>query len=169
LLKVPPGAQAFTLHNKSGFGDKILLIGLAALFEIVPVHIFVRQRSHPGSWVLFAVWAFSALSLCGAIWLLDLSRSLNLRPCLVEPGQATIRLGKLFSLTIPARCIANITTDPGSDAFVLPPRAGPNLRIDFTEPLAAERAFGPPRRLTAIALAADDPGAFAAALRLMAY
>ena len=155
--------QAFTLHKKSGFGDKILLIGLAALFEIVPVHLLAYRWSHTAAWVL------SAISLCGAVWLVDLGRSLNLRPCLVEPGQATIRLGKLFTLTIPARCIAHIGTEDGSVALVLPPRAVPNLRIDFTEPLEARPAFGPAKRVTSIALAADDPEAFAAALRLMAY
>jgi len=155
--------QAFTLHKKSGFGDKILLIGLAALFEIVPVHLLVYRWRHSAAWVL------TAISLAGALWLIDLGRSLNLRPCLVEPSQATIRLGKLFTLTIPARCVASIGANPGSGAFVIPPRATPNLCIDFTEPLDGLRAFGPPKRLTAIALAADDPEAFAAALRLMAY
>ncbi len=160
---IPGAARPFTLHKRSGFGDKLVFIGLAAFFEILPVHLLLHRKSPIAAWVL------TALSLYGVLWLIAFLRSLTLRPCLVGADEAIVRLGLFFTLRIPARAIARIVSEPTPGALVLPRGATPGLCIEFTEPLEAQLIFGLRKRVTALALAADDPETLTAALRLMAY
>jgi hypothetical protein len=158
----PPEAEPFTIHRVSGFGDKLMLIGMAAGFEIVPVHLLLHRHSKIAAWVL------TGLSVYSAIWLVALVRSLRLRPCFVEPDSVTIRLGLLFSIRIPANRIARLSATPAPGALVLPRNTEPNLCIEFTEPLIGHRIFGFRKQVTALAIAADDAPAVAAALARMA-
>jgi hypothetical protein len=160
---LPADAQPFTLHNRSGFGDKILFVGLAALFEILPVHILLHRKSAAAAWVL------TGLSVYGLIWLVAVARSLRLRPSFVQPGEATIRLGLLFSLRIPAGTIANLSAEPKAGALALPRTGAPNVCIELTHPLKAKRLIFLTREVAALALTADEPEALTAALRSMAY
>lgn len=160
---IPPDARPFTIHKRSGFGDLIIGIGLAAVFEILPVHLLLHKRSAIAAWIL------TALSCYAAVWLVGLARSLKLRPTLVQPTQATIRLGLFFTLKIPARAIVQIGPEPRPGAVTIPSQGTPNVCIEFSEPLEAHRIFGLRKRLTSLAIAADDPEALTTALRLMAY
>ena len=104
---IPAGAEPFTLHKRSAFGDMVLCLGLAALLEILPLHLLLHR------WSPIAAWTLTALSLYGAIWLAGLFRSLERRPGYVLPGEATIRLGLFLTLRIPADCVRQVGTEPG--------------------------------------------------------
>jgi hypothetical protein len=155
---VPPGAASFTLHRKSGFGDILFFVGLASLLEIVPVHLVAAH------WSAKLAWLLTALSLYGATWAVALSRSLSLRPSLVSEHALTIRFGLLFSLVIPADAIARVSDAPIENATCVPRNAIPNLWLELHRPLEAQLLFGIKRRVTRLALAADDPELLRAAL-----
>ena len=158
---VPAGARAFTLHKRSGLGDTLLCMGLASLFELVPVHLLLRK------WSAVAAWVLTGISVYGVIWLVALVRSLGLRPAYVEAEAATIRFGLLFSLRIPARSIASVSSEIAPAALVIPRRATPSVCVELTEPLLAERIFGMHRMVNSIAVAADEPAMLLASLSRM--
>lgn len=152
----PAGSQAFTLHQKSGFNDLILFVGLASLLEVVPVHLVVAH------WSVTAAWILTGLSLYGALWAFALSRSFALRPTLVTADALLIRFGLLFSLRVPFTSLRTVSREPISgamDALIIPRNSEPAFYLEFTEPLAAERMLGFTKRISAIGLGADDGNA----------
>jgi hypothetical protein len=159
---IPADAQPFTLHRRSAYGDMVLCLGLAALLDILPLHFVVRRWSGTAAWVL------TALSLYGAVWITGLFRSLELRPTLAHSREATIRLGLFFTLRVPAESIARIGMEVPKGALILPRGSTATVCIEFKEPLTAGRLFGLRRRVSSVALAADDPAGLTAALRQMA-
>ncbi len=148
---VPEGGRSFTLYRRSGFADLILCMGLAAGLELLPVHLLLHR------WNPTAAWALSALSVYGAIWMTGLYRSLPRRPSYAEDSGITIRLGLFFSLTIPRDSIRRIGSDSVPGELRLPRGSEPNVRIEFTEPLLAERVFGLRKAVTCLAFAVDEP------------
>lgn len=160
---LPEGAAPFTFHKRSGFKDLLWGIALASLFEIPPVHLIVQRRS------ALAAWLLTAASVYGAIWLASLARSLDLRPGFIQNGQATVRFGLFFSLRFPASAVRAVSAEAVPGAFRVGKGAEPNLWIEFSETLTAERMMGLRKPVRAISLTADEPDAFAAALRQMAY
>ena len=42
---VPAGSRPFTMHKRSGFNDLLMMVGLASLLEIGPVHLVVGRWS----------------------------------------------------------------------------------------------------------------------------
>jgi len=162
-VDIPAGTEAFTLHKRSGFADLLWIVALASLLEIAPVHLIAHHWSAAASWIA------TALGLYGAFWCIDAARSLTLQPTLVGPDEALIRLGKLFTLRVPADSIAHIGAASRPGVRVVPRGSEPNVCLEFKEPLTTELIFGIRRPLSAIALVADDPEALTAALRRMAY
>jgi hypothetical protein len=162
---VPEGAEPFTVHRRSGFGDMVLCLGFAALMEILPMHLLLRR------WSAVAAWTLTGLSLYGAVWLAGLYRSLDRRPGFAQPNAVVIRLGLFLTLRIPAGSVTSVSSigeaRPGD--LLIPRGAAPNLRVEFAEPLEAERLFGMRKPVASVALAADDPEGVTAALRRMAY
>ena len=150
---VPAGSRAFTLHNRSGFGDLILFVGLASLLEVVPVHLVVARWSGTVAWVL------TALSLYGALWAFALGRSFALRPTLVTADALLVRFGLLFSLRIPFTSVRGISPEPVPGAQILPRNTEPAFYLEFTEPLEARMLPGLTKRIASIGLSADDSNA----------
>ena len=59
---IPAGAEAFTLHKRSGFADLLWIVALASLLEIAPVHLIAHHWSAAASWIA------TGLGLYGAFW-----------------------------------------------------------------------------------------------------
>ena len=136
--QVPPGMRAFWLREQQDKAFLLAAVGLASVFEIVPVHLLVAR------WSTLAAWILTAVSLYGMVWLLGLSRSLLLLPTILGPDSLEIRYGMLARLQVQQGDIAQVerVTEASPDAIVLPRRMTPNLQITFSQPIKLERLFG---------------------------
>jgi hypothetical protein len=148
---IPPGATAFTIHKKSGHRDLLYAAALISVIEIIPAHILLHLWSQ--AWA----WAATALSLYAGVWLIGLARSIDLRPSLAGPDFLEIRYGLLFRLHVPRERIAQVRRAGMDDkCAAVPRRSEPELCIELTGMLEAERLFGTRRMVTAVAVALDD-------------
>ena len=158
---VPTDAQAFTIYKKSAHRDLLYGMALVSVIEMAPAHLLLHQ------WRPLWAWIATGASLYAAVWLIGLARSIELSPVLVGPDYVDIRYGLLFRLRIPREMIARVRRakpEDATSAAVLPRRSEPNLSIELTAPMEAEKLFGAHKRVKRIAVAADEEGAFAEAL-----
>ncbi|MEO8661391.1 MAG: hypothetical protein ABI693_23175 [Bryobacteraceae bacterium] len=157
---VPEGTRAFTLHRRGGQQDILFVAAIGALFEIIPVHLLIHRWSAVGAWVATAV------SVYGAVWLVGVARSLELRPVLVGPDYLDLRYGLLFRIRVSREMIASVSRALPEDAqgLVVPRRGEPNVRVEFVAPVKAERLFGSRKMVASVALAADDEANFMAGM-----
>ena len=158
---VPPGAQSFSLHKKSGYADLLYIVAFASTMEIAPLHLLLRH------WSPLAAWIATSLSLYGMIWLVGLARSLALRPVVVGPDYLDVKFGLLFRLRVPRESIAAVRRADAAGAPVLPRRSTPNVLIEFVGTLDAEGPFGLRRSVRQIALSADEEVDFSQALHAL--
>jgi len=156
--EVPAGMQAYSIHERSGTASLFGTFAAISVIEVPLVHLLVMRWSHTAAWILSAIGAY------GALWLLGMSRALVLRPVLVGHGELVIRSGILWTLRVPLDRIAAFSRGGVSD-LRLCPASDPNLAMEFYEPIVAEGMFGIRRRVTRIALAADDPVGLERALK----
>lgn len=158
--QVPEGARAFTLHRRGGQQDILFAAAIGALFEIIPVHLLIHR------WSAVAAWVATAVSLYGAVWLVGVARSLELRPVLVGPDCLDLRYGLLFRIRVSRGMIANVSraVPEHAQGLVVPRRAEPNVRVEFVAPVAAERLFGRRKMVTSVAVAADEVEDFIAVM-----
>ena len=157
---IPESSRAFLLQEQAEKAFLLAAVGLASVFEIVPVHLLVHR------WSSLAAWILSGISLYGMVWLLGLSRSLVLRPTVVGPDSLTIRYGLIAQLEVPREAISNVqrVTRSTSGVLTLPRKATPNVELTFTRPLKLKRVFGS-RMVSQIALCVENEGEFERALR----
>jgi hypothetical protein len=158
---VPTDAQAFTIYKKSAHRDLLYGMALVSVIEMAPAHLLLHQ------WRPLWAWIATGTSLYAAVWLIGLARSIELSPVLVGPDYVDVRYGLLFRLRIPREMIARVRRaqpEDATSAAVLPRRSEPNLSIELTAPMEAEKLFGAHKRVKCIAVAADEEGAFAEAL-----
>jgi len=159
---VPAGTQAFTIYKKAAHRDLLYGMALVSLIEMLPAHLLIHH------WSPVAAWIATALSLYAAAWLIGLARSVELRPVLVGPDYADIRYGLLFRLRIPREMIKHVRSAQPEDAVratVLPRRSEPNVCIELSSAMQAQRLFGMRKKVKCIAMAADDEPALEQALR----
>jgi hypothetical protein len=154
----PEGTEPFTLHQKGGFNDLILFVGMASLLEVVPVHLVAAHWSHTAAWIL------TGLSLYGALWAVALGRSFALRPTLLTDDALLIRFGLLFSLRLPLQEIRAVSRQPLAGATPVPRNSTPSIFLSFRHPLTAEKMLGFTTQMPAIGLSPDDTDAFEKAL-----
>jgi len=156
---IPESSRAFFFQEQSEKAFLLGAVGLASVFEIVPVHLLVHR------WSGLAAWILSGISLYGMVWLLGLSRSLLLRPTVVEPDSLTIRYGLIAQLEVPREAISSVERVTRSTPCVLtlPRKATPNVELTFTRPLKLQRVFGS-RMVSRIALSVENEGEFERAL-----
>ncbi|HSK77313.1 MAG TPA: hypothetical protein VLQ45_12740 [Thermoanaerobaculia bacterium] len=157
----PADQDAFSYHQKSGYGAIVFALMIITLAEAVPIHILVTR------WSPLAAWVLTALSAYGIFWFLADWRATRLRPHLLDEDALQIRTGLRWSVRIPRERIAALHTK-------LPPGAGPVLRaalpgasqlwLELDEPVSAEGPYGIERRARWIAVAVDDRERFRQAL-----
>jgi hypothetical protein len=151
---VPNGAKVFTLHKRTGRADLFFGLAIASVMEALPVHLVIAR------WNATDAWIVTGLTLYGAIWLFGLARSFDLRPALVGPDFVELRYGLLASVRFPRKMIASVRKVAPCEAmsgFRIPGKSEPNLTIELTGSVDAEKLFGTRRPVSCVALAADDP------------
>jgi hypothetical protein len=152
---VPRGAKGFSLHKNSGQADLLFGLAFVAVLEAVPAHLLINRWSPAWAWVA------TGLSVYGAVWLIGMARSIELRPVLVAPDYVAVRYGLLFQLRIPRESLAGARRMAAGDAIPavrVPRRCEPNVCIELRRPLVATTLFGR-SRTDQIGLAADEPTA----------
>jgi hypothetical protein len=150
---IPAASRAFTIYKKSMQRDLFYAAALLSVIEIIPAHLLLHL------WSPVTAWIATAISLYAGVWLVGLARSIELLPALAGPDFLEIRYGLLFRLRIPREKIARVGPFEPADkqaATVLPRGSEPSVLIELTEPLEAEKLFGIRRKVTCLALAADD-------------
>jgi len=158
---VPSEAKAFSLHKRGGQPDLLFGLAIASVLEILPMHLVLNHWSPAWAWI------GTGLSLYGAIWIMGLARSFELRPVLVGADYVDLRYGLLFRLRIPREMIRIVRrAKPGdaTSATVVPRKDEPNLYIELVSSMQAEKLFGFRKGVSRIAVRADDPLAFERAL-----
>ena len=154
--ELPGGARAFSIHRQSGAAALFAMLAAVGAMEAVLVHLVVMRWSPAAAWVL------TALSAYGTVWLVAMARSFALRPVVVTEGVIVVRGGLLWTAEIPMAAIAAIQRQGAFD-LKMPPASEPNVVLKLRQPVTARGMYGATRRVTGIALAVDDPDAFAAA------
>jgi hypothetical protein len=151
-----PG-RTFSYHRAGGYGAFVFALLVVSACEITGVHVAVSRASPAAAWLL------TALGLYGVAWILGDYRAARLRPLLVGADGLVVRLGLRWSVTIPRDAIAAVAPAPK------PPRARrapghlhaalmvpPQWEVALSEPLVAKGPYGITKRVTTVALAADD-------------
>lgn len=162
---VPAGARAFTYHRKSGLVALHSAVIAACIVELFLVHLVVHAFSAR------AAWALSAMSAIGVVWLVGLARAIVLRPVLVTAGGIAVRSGALWTLDVPFDALERVETG----RVAAPPRRAPGLLrvggngrpsalLVLREAIMARGPYGRTKAVTTVALALDEPAAFAGAI-----
>jgi hypothetical protein len=133
--------------------------------EIVGTHILVSLASSTAAWLV------TAISLYGVIWILGDLQAVRLRPLLVGTDGLAVRLGLRWSVWIPRNAIAAMVLAPKVPAAKRTPghlraalMVSPQWHVNLREPLVARGPYGITKRVTTVALAADDRTALRQAL-----
>jgi hypothetical protein len=151
-----PG-RTFAYHRAGGYGAIVFALLMVSTCEIVGMHLVVSRASSTAAWLV------TALELYGVIWILGDYQALRLRPLMVETGGLVVRLGLRWSLLIPRDAIATIEPAPKRPpakrasghlhaALMVPPQ----WQVTLCAPLVARGPYGITKRVTTVALAADD-------------
>lgn len=145
--RLSPNVRAFTIHQRSGKADLFAAAAIGSLFEIFPVHLLLRSRSHALAWVATSV------SFYGAIWLMALSKSFSLRPILVAGDFLAIRSGLLFDLRLTHGDVSGVYC---ADSIVT---------IELSHAMTARGPMGIPKRVERVQIAPDDLAGFQNAIQ----
>jgi hypothetical protein len=157
--------RTFPYHRAGGYGAIVSALVLVSACEIVATHLLVSRASSTAAWLL------TALGLYGVVWILGDYQAVRLRPLTVETDGIAVRLGLRWSLWIPRDAIAAIVPTPKLAAAKRAPGhlhaallVSPQWQVTLHEPLVAKGPYGITKRVTTIALAADDRAALRQAL-----
>lgn len=167
--KVPQGARPFG-YTRGTATIPAVMIALS-LAELVIVHLLV-----PWEWLRIVLLV---LSLWGVLFLLGSFATRVVHPHFVHGEALHVRWGHPMILTTPLANIASVAlhvnhadTQPrlAGDRLILTQFQSPNLRICFSEPVAAappvtRKNLPADVRVREVQLYADDPQAFMLALR----
>lgn len=150
---VPAGTLAFTIDRMTGQADLFVVLAIATVVEIMPVHLLLAH------WSTTVAWVVSALSLYGAVWFVGLARSIWLRPLLCGDDCIDVRYGLMFRLRIPCQMIRRVgrTAEQSSPGYARLPGEPANVFIDLLSEMDSEKLFGFRRKVRGVALSADDP------------
>jgi hypothetical protein len=161
---VPP-AHAARYHRQGGYGAVVGAILLAAVAELVGVHVLLAQ------WSATAAWVHAALSVYGAVWFIGDYRAMRHRPHVAGDEALCVRFGLRWTARVPWAQVAAVRRTrhaPEGDACLHAVAVGrPQFVVDLAAPVEASGPYGLPRTVAHVALAVDDPAAFAARLRTL--
>jgi hypothetical protein len=158
----PSEARAFSMHKRAAPQDLLFALAIVCIVEIPAMHLIIHI------WSPVWAWLASALGVYGAIWLVGLARSIELRPVLVGPDYLELRYGLLFRLRVPRLMLLQVRSpalDDATSAVTVPRSSEPNLCIELRSPMYAEGLFGVRKRVSRVAVAVDESSAFEQALR----
>jgi hypothetical protein len=158
---VPPGAEAFTTHRRSGHGGLVFALLLITGVEGLVVHLLLAGRSAA------AAWSVTALSVYGAFWLVADYRATVLAPLAWDGTALCLRSGLRWRARVARGQIAGVSRAPlagpgrgHSVAFL----TEPNVWIECASPVVLEGPYGIRRETTRVGLFVDEPDRLVAAL-----
>ena len=166
-IDTPPDAEVFTYHRKHA--GQALLDGLvlAALIELIAVHLLLSMWNH---WV-------ALLATLSSVWfglqVIAQIRAIGMRPIYIERGSLTLRNGAFNLANIPISQIVSIeksTKEVKSEKGDLAPLnvglpATHNIVLKLREPREAMILNRGKRRFQVALLAVDDADKFIATVR----
>jgi hypothetical protein len=157
---VPAGGEAFSMHRTGGVSAIFSLIAGVSVVEAGLAHLVVQRWSVTASWIVFGV------SIYGAILLVAIARSFNLRPIVVTRDSILIRSGMLWSVMIgPGNIVAVERSSGGPGHLRVTGMAEPNVFVEFRESVIAEGLYGRRKTISRIAISADTPDELVQAIR----
>lgn len=155
----PPGAAAFGVRRRSGYGPVLVGLFFGLVAEAIAVHFLVRRWSVVGAWILTLLTAYAVL------WLIGDFRALGRRSVLVTGEELIVRLGLRWTVRVPLEDIRAVRAAgaPG-------PRAPDHLRavilgderqvVELESERVAIGLYGIRRRVRSIGLSVDEPERF---------
>jgi hypothetical protein len=161
----PEAGRTFSYHRAGGYAAIVSALLIVSACEIVGAHMLVSLASSTAAWLL------TAISLYGVVWIVGDYQAVRLRPLLVGTDGLAVRLGLRWSVWIPRDAIAAIVPAPKRPASKRAPGhlhaallVSPQWHVNLREPLVARGPYGITKRVTTVALAADDRTALRQAL-----
>ena len=164
-----PAPEGFSHHREAA---------LRAILPAIPLMI-------PGDFLLTTVlfkglapwlrWALHGSSAYGVLWLVGFYATLKARPHRLHDGQLELNLGLMKSVTLPVGHILSAGPMPDFDddwarrahlkgVEKLVAKGNTVLELVLSEPVQVTGLMGPGRPTHRLALSADEPAAFLAAL-----
>jgi len=159
--RVPEGATAITVHERSGWGSIAACFVVLIAFESVGVHLLV---SH---WSTKIAWVVTSLDLYGILWVIGDYQALRLRPTIISADAIELRYGLRWSATITRDNVLSI--EPISDwkrnrtTLKVAMLDAPRILVRLREPIVAYGIAGIRRTIDAIAILPDDEATFCGA------
>jgi hypothetical protein len=155
--------SVFTYHKNGGYGTVLAgLLGIGCI-EIAVMHLFVRD------WSPFGAWVLTGLGLYGMLWLHGDYQAMRRRPIRLDATTLHLNIGLRRNLKVPLSQIAGLSRPkPASLPRRAPgylrctPLGDPTLLIELREPLAVTGRRG--GGVTRIGVFVDDLPAFERAL-----
>ena len=148
--------SAFTLHERSGWGTVLACILVMIAAEGVGMHLLIALK-YPA-----AAWAWTALDVWAALWLLGDYHALRLRPSRVTAETFELRYGMRWTASIPLDNVSSVRPiEPESgwkDRGILKVAMldAPRWLVELREPARVEGLAGMSRTVRAIAVLPDD-------------
>ena len=148
--------RAITFHERSGWGSIVACAIVLIASEGIAAHLFLA------TWNAKAAWAWTALDVWGALWLLGDYHALRLRRSWLGDDALHLRAGMRWSATIAFHNIASIEPvrewKKRRDALKIAMLDEPRWLITLREPVVAHGIAGIRKTIRAVALLPDDDG-----------
>lgn len=148
--------RAITFHERSGWGSIVACAIVLIASEGIAAHLFLA------TWNAKAAWAWTALDVWGALWLLGDYHALRLRRSWLGDDALHLRAGMRWSATIAFHNIASIEPvrewKKRRDALKIAMLDEPRWLITLREPVVAHGIAGIRKTIRTVALLPDDDG-----------
>lgn len=153
--EVVPG-RAITFHERNGWSTIAACILVLIAAEGIGMHFLL------GIWSTTAAWAWTALDLWAAIWIIGDAQALRLHLSHVTSEALHIRYGLRWNVTVPRELIASIEEIHSEsewkrkDVLKVAILDEPRWLVTLREPVIAHGLLGLRKEVSALALLPDD-------------
>lgn len=146
--------RAITFHERSGRGSIVACAIVLIASEGIAAHLFLT------TWSTKAAWAWTALDVWGALWLLGDHHALRLRRSSLDDDALQLRVGMRWNATIALANIAFIEPirewKKRRDVLKVAMLDEPRWLITLREPVVVHGIAGIRKEIRALALLPDD-------------
>ncbi len=169
----PPTADEFAYHRRSMMGAIVALIFLTAPFEVLAYELLIPWAG--------VRWALLALTVYSMLWLLGFYASLRTLPYRLAADGLQLHYGLVAEGIVPYTALADATLErrkapqgreglqtSRDSALYLAVGGRTDLTLRLHTPVIIQGLFQAQPPATVLHLAADDPAALVAALRVRA-
>lgn len=158
----PPSPGAFPARR--GYGALLAGVSVAAALELVGGHLLVMHL-----WGEVAALVHLALSGYAILWLIGDWRALGARVTTLDDGVLRVRCGLRWSADVPLDAVEAVyhvrkTLPADRPTLDASPMRSARFALDLARPVVAEGPYGLRKKVTRVALGADDPHRLLAAL-----